>query len=190
MKKEKPTTKLCKHCKTEIPYDAKVCPNCRKKQKGGKLKWILIIAVVAVIALLIYGSGNSYKLSEDASNMSEKDYKAACGEIEYKELAGSAEKYKGNKVKFEGQIQQVAYDSENGESEYLIHVTKDDLGLWSDSIYVYYANNPTANLSRMISLLFTARLLEKNLHKCSWSEYNNSSNNSGIYGIREIDITE
>ncbi len=140
MKKEKPTTKLCKHCKTEIPYDAKVCPNCRKKQKGGKLKWILIIAVAAVIALLIYGSGNSYKLSEDASNMSEKDYKAACSEIEYKELTRSAEKYEGNKVKFEGQIQQVAYDSENGESEYLISVTKDDLGLWSDNIYVYYAN--------------------------------------------------
>ena len=37
MKKEKPTTKLCKHCKTEIPYDAKVCPNCRKKQKGENL---------------------------------------------------------------------------------------------------------------------------------------------------------
>ena len=53
---------------------------------------------MAVIALLIYGSGNSYKLSEGASNMSEKDYKAACGEIEYKELARSAEKYKGNKV--------------------------------------------------------------------------------------------
>ena len=66
MKKEKPTTKLCKHCKTEIPYDAKVCPNCRKKQKGGKLKWILIIAVVAVIALLIYGSGNSYKAKMQA----------------------------------------------------------------------------------------------------------------------------
>ena len=149
MKKEKPTTKLCKHCKTEIPYDAKVCPNCRKKQKGGKLKWILIIAVVAVIALLIYGSGNSYKLSEDASNMSEKDYKTACNEIEYSELARSANKYKGSKVKFEGEIQQVIYDSENGESEYLIHVIMQI--------------NPTANLSRMISLLFTARLLEKNL---------------------------
>ena len=37
MKKEKPTTKLCKHCKTEIPYDAKVCPNCRKKQKAENL---------------------------------------------------------------------------------------------------------------------------------------------------------
>ena len=32
MNKEKPTVKQCKHCKSEIPYDAKVCPVCRKKQ--------------------------------------------------------------------------------------------------------------------------------------------------------------
>ena len=32
MSKETPETKLCKYCKSEIPYDAKVCPNCRKKQ--------------------------------------------------------------------------------------------------------------------------------------------------------------
>ena len=32
MKKEKPTTKTCKHCKTEMPIDEKVCPNCGKKQ--------------------------------------------------------------------------------------------------------------------------------------------------------------
>ncbi len=38
-------TKLCKHCQTEIPKKAKVCPNCRKKQ-GGKLKWIIIAIVV------------------------------------------------------------------------------------------------------------------------------------------------
>lgn len=29
--KEKKTTKLCRHCKTEIPAGAKVCPNCKKK---------------------------------------------------------------------------------------------------------------------------------------------------------------
>ncbi len=48
-KKEKPATKLCKHCKTEIPYDAKVCPNCRKRVKGGILKWIIIILVVVMV---------------------------------------------------------------------------------------------------------------------------------------------
>ena len=44
-------TKLCKHCQTEIPKKAKVCPNCRKKQ-GGIGKWI----IVAVVAILLIGS--------------------------------------------------------------------------------------------------------------------------------------
>lgn len=50
MKKEKPTTKICKHCKTEIVYDAKVCPQCRKKQ-GSNVKWIII----GIIAVFIIG---------------------------------------------------------------------------------------------------------------------------------------
>nr|WP_288645735.1 DUF4352 domain-containing protein [uncultured Mediterraneibacter sp.] len=52
-------TKICKHCQSEIPKKAKVCPNCRKKQ-GGKLKWIIL----AVVALAIIGSamgGNDSK---------------------------------------------------------------------------------------------------------------------------------
>ena len=53
MKQENSTTKLCKHCKTEIPKDAKVCPNCRKKQ-GGKLKWIIIGVVVLIVLIVIY----------------------------------------------------------------------------------------------------------------------------------------
>ena len=59
MAKEKPTTKICKHCKSEIPYDAKVCPQCRKKQKGGVLKWVII----ALVALIVIGamSGGSGK---------------------------------------------------------------------------------------------------------------------------------
>lgn len=44
-------TKLCKHCQTEIPKKAKVCPNCKKKQ-GGIVKWI----VIAVIVLLLIGA--------------------------------------------------------------------------------------------------------------------------------------
>ena len=42
MKKEKPTTKICKYCKTEIPYGAKVCPQCRKKQGANGLSLIHI----------------------------------------------------------------------------------------------------------------------------------------------------
>lgn len=57
-RKEKPTTKLCKHCKTEIPYEASVCPQCRKKQKGGCLSKILIIFAVLIIFGLFGGNDN------------------------------------------------------------------------------------------------------------------------------------
>lgn len=58
-KKEKPQTKICKHCKTEIPYGAKVCPQCRKKQ-GGKLKWIIIaIIVIGIIGSVMGGENDS-----------------------------------------------------------------------------------------------------------------------------------
>ena len=38
-------TKKCKHCQTEIPKKAKVCPNCKKKQ-GGILKTVLIVILI------------------------------------------------------------------------------------------------------------------------------------------------
>lgn len=57
-------TKKCKHCQTDIPKKASVCPNCRKKQ-GGILKWIIII----VIALLVIGSlGNNDNDDKNTSN--------------------------------------------------------------------------------------------------------------------------
>ena len=49
-------TKVCKHCQTEIPKKAKVCPNCRKKQ-GGLIKWIIIgVIAIAIIGSLAGGS--------------------------------------------------------------------------------------------------------------------------------------
>ncbi len=55
---EKQGTKLCKHCKTEIPAGAKVCPNCRKKQ-GGILKWIIIgVIVIGIIGSVAGGSND------------------------------------------------------------------------------------------------------------------------------------
>ena len=66
MKKEKPATKLCKHCKTEIPYDAKICPQCKKKQGMGIVPKIIII----IIALALIGSFAS-KSDSDTPNGTE-----------------------------------------------------------------------------------------------------------------------
>lgn len=68
-------TKICKHCKSEIPKKAKVCPNCRKKQ-GGKLKWILIaIIVLAIIGAATGGNDNKNdvkKVSETTEDTTNK----------------------------------------------------------------------------------------------------------------------
>lgn len=62
MSKENNETKLCKHCKTEIPAGAKVCPNCRKKQ-GGAGKWIAIVILAVVIFAAVSGGGDDDKVS-------------------------------------------------------------------------------------------------------------------------------
>lgn len=77
MKKEKPTTKLCKHCKTEIPYDAKVCPQCNKKQGGNKLVTAAIVIVaLGAISSVTSRNGSSNTTSnavETAAESSEKN---------------------------------------------------------------------------------------------------------------------
>lgn len=64
MKKE--GTKVCKYCKTEIPGDAKVCPNCRKKQ-GIKI-WQIILIVIVVFGVIGSFSGGSDEPTSTGSN--------------------------------------------------------------------------------------------------------------------------
>lgn len=70
-KKEK--TKLCKHCKAEIPNDVKVCPNCNKKQGGGVLKWILICVLAIVVIGLIGGGSEKDSNPVSSENVSNND---------------------------------------------------------------------------------------------------------------------
>ena len=57
--KDMDESKVCKHCKSEIPQDAKICPQCRKRVKGRKLKWIIIALVVIVVIVAVAGGGDS-----------------------------------------------------------------------------------------------------------------------------------
>lgn len=60
-------TKKCKHCQSDIPKKAKVCPVCKKKQ-GSVLKWILVI----VFALAIIGVVTSND-NDNSNNISRAD---------------------------------------------------------------------------------------------------------------------
>ena len=61
-------TKRCRYCRTEIPADAKVCPQCRRKQKKGAGKWI-VLAVAAVLVLA--GIAGKSKKTPDAPSRQE-----------------------------------------------------------------------------------------------------------------------
>ena len=71
MKKDKPTTKICKHCKTEIPYDAKICPQCRKKQKKGPFSKILIVIIVLCVLGTLFGSDDDTNTSPEENSIQE-----------------------------------------------------------------------------------------------------------------------
>ena len=84
---EKQGTKLCKHCKTEIPVGAKICPNCKKKQ-GGALKWVIIgIVAVAVIG----AAGGNKEESNSNGNSSVQASAGTANTDESKESVASVE---------------------------------------------------------------------------------------------------
>ena len=62
----KKTTKICKYCKTEIPVDAKVCPQCRRSQGGHGC--LIMVGAVVVIGILgsTFSGGKSSANKADA----------------------------------------------------------------------------------------------------------------------------
>lgn len=101
MAKEKPQTKVCKHCKLEIPYGAKVCPQCRKKQSGGVLKWILIVVIIlAIYGIATGGGGDSDKASNsNPKKVGSESGKAGADAAEEKEPDQAEEKEPENEFR-------------------------------------------------------------------------------------------
>ena len=127
MKQETTDTKICKHCQSEIPKKAKVCPNCRKKQ-GGKLKWIIIaIVVIGIIGAALGGGSENDTTSNDQqkdveyAQVSVNDMVAALNE----NAAGASDTYKDKYLEVTGKLSNIdsngdyiSLDSDNEFSLY------------------------------------------------------------------------
>lgn len=112
-------TKKCKYCKTEIPADAKVCPQCRKKLKGGKLKWVVLIILVGAIIGAVAGESDSESGGSAAttSSTASEQKKEEATPIEYTAVSvndmmsdldsnamGASDKYKGKYLEITGKL--------------------------------------------------------------------------------------
>lgn len=118
---EKPETKICKHCGTEIPYIAKVCPNCRRKQSS-KGKWIGI-GIAAFLILGIIGNMLPDEDSETVDNQSvnnqseqtndndEKDTSKADANSKEKDTSKKEDKKKDTKKDKEKEIDYIKITS-------------------------------------------------------------------------------
>ena len=107
MSEQQEKTKICKYCQSEIPVKAKICPNCRKKQKG-KGRLILLIIVVLIVIIAILSNNNSDDKKQLSSNTPTNTSQEANNtintqetEIEYLKVTATEliEAFRANQVK-------------------------------------------------------------------------------------------
>ena len=69
MSEQKKETKICKHCQSEIPKKAKICPVCHKKQGMGCLPIVIAVVVLFILLAAIGGGGENDEpsLAENSS---------------------------------------------------------------------------------------------------------------------------
>lgn len=144
MRKEKATTKLCKHCKTEIPYGAKICPQCRKKQ-GGKLKWVVIgVLALAVIGSAAGGDKTSETVDTGAATTTESSIAETTTAIEYTAYSvndmmndldsnpmSASEKYKGKYIEITGKLSVI-----DSSGKYISLFPDDDFAITGVQCYI------------------------------------------------------
>lgn len=111
-------TKKCKHCKMDIPKDAKICPHCRKKQKSGILKWVVLILIIGVVIGAVTGEDKSVDSTAKQTEATASDsQKQESESIEYTSVSvndmmdalnnnamGASDKYKGQYLEITGKL--------------------------------------------------------------------------------------
>lgn len=132
MKKE---TQICKHCKSEIPAGAKICPNCRKKQSG-KLKWIILaIVILCVVGAITGGSEDGASKMEATTEKKKVEYQECSVDQMMRDLednaASASETYKGKYLKITGRLGNI-----DSDMAYIGLYPDDDLAITGVQCYI------------------------------------------------------
>ena len=124
--------KKCRYCMSEIDVNAKICPNCRKRQKKGKFILIIVLFLFLLLIILptIVGTISDSKLSMTKSKaeeyisrariqiMDDLDKEYMCYSIDEDEYLGSVEvKYKDGKYSYRIWLSDGAYYASGDDND-------------------------------------------------------------------------
>ena len=100
--------KYCKFCKTEIPANAKICPNCKKKQSGYGCLIVLLVFVAIGVIVGISTSNKQKEFDDIIKNPQSVEYIKVSKDALDKELkdnaAAAKDKYNGKYVEITGKL--------------------------------------------------------------------------------------
>lgn len=183
-KKEKPQTKICKHCKTEIPYGAKVCPNCRKKQGMGCLTWAIIIIVAIGFIGAMTGGGEG-----DSNPKETEEAKADSASSENKEESKKAKVKKDKKAEEKKNEKKSEFEYGDCTVKYLSHeIMENDVGETVLVVYYDFVNN--GDKPQSFDYFVTGKAFQNGVEiERSYFHANEESKNSGKEVQKGTNIT-
>jgi RNA polymerase subunit RPABC4/transcription elongation factor Spt4 len=116
MSKE-PKMKKCRHCKTEIDAKASICHNCKKKQGNPVVGFIVLIAIIGIIASAVNSSdSNSGSTSTKTASTESKESEiieytsisvAELDEVLNTNALKAKETYKGAYIEITGKLSNI-----------------------------------------------------------------------------------
>jgi hypothetical protein len=144
-------TKICKYCKSEIASDAKICPHCRKRQKGLPIiaKILLVIVGLFVVIMAIptkstntnSENNSSYTVTQSSDTKtqdtdSESAFKESCVAYAYNDIMRNPDGYKNKPCVLVGTVDQIIEGWLGSNSIFVSDINGDKWGC----VYTYKDN--------------------------------------------------